>query len=181
LKIEGVRRAIESGGAPDKLSGVEFMRSKQISIFLIVSGLIFIFALSTSAQAVKTESIVSSNIVKVWLPSGAEEVLPESVPAELTAMLEKLVADFGKGKWKPYESQVLIWKGAEFKKTGADTIVSRLTERIKTAEWQYKPGKTESGMTVFTVQEDATGNIVVGFYIAAEDGLMWAWTLVTVE
>jgi hypothetical protein len=156
------------------------MVSKKFSVLFIVSGLIFIFGLTAGAQ-VKTARAVSSNIVRVWLPSGAEKVSTESVPAEMTAMLEKIIADQGKGKWKPYDTEVLIWKGADFKKTGADRIIERLTERIKTAEWQYQPGKTENGMTIFTVTEDATGNTVVGFYIAAQDGLMWAWTLVTVE
>ena len=156
------------------------MISKKFSVLLTVCGLIFIFSLSAAAQ-VKTARAVSSNIVKVWLPSGAEKVLPESVPAEMSAMLEKIVADKGQGKWKPYDTEVLIWKGADFKKTGAAAIIGRLTGRIKTAEWQYEPGKAESGMTIFTVREDATGNIVVGFYIAAEDGLLWAWTLVSVE
>jgi hypothetical protein len=157
------------------------MISKIFSVLLTVLGLIFIFGSDARAQGVKTESVVSSNIVKVWLPSGAEKVLPESVPAEMSEMLEKIVAAKGQGKWKRYDSEVLIWKGANFKKTGAATIIGRLIERIKAAEWQYEAGKTESGMTIFTVREDATGNMVVGFYIAADDGLMWAWTLVSVE
>jgi len=157
------------------------MISKKFSVLLTVCGLIFIFSLSAAAQEVKTARAVSSNIVKVWLPSGAEKVLPESVPAEMSAMLEKIVADKGQGKWKPYDTEVLIWKGADFKKTGAAAIIGRLTERIKAAEWQFEPGKAESGMTIFTVREDATGNVVAGFYIATEDGLMWAWTLVSVK
>jgi hypothetical protein len=159
----------------------KFMINKKFSVLLTVCGLIFIFGSVARAQGVKTERAVGSNVVKVWLPSGAEKVLPESIPAEITAMLDKIIADKGQGKWKPYETQVLIWKGADFKKTGAAAIVGRLTERIKAAEWQYEAGKAESGMTIFTVREDATGNIVVGFYIAAEDGLLWAWTLVSVE
>ena len=157
------------------------MKSKKNSVLLIVFGLIFIFNSAARAQEVKTESVVSSNIVKVWLSSGAQEILPESIPAEMTAMLEKIIAEKGQGKWKPYDTEVLVWKGADFKKTGAETIISRLTERIKKAEWQFKAEKPENGMTIFTVQEDATGNIVVGFYIATGDGLMWAWTLVTVK
>jgi hypothetical protein len=153
------------------------MISKKFSVLLTVFGLIFIFGLTANAQ-VKTKRVVSSNIVRVWLPSGAEKVLPESVPAEMTEMLEKIIADFGQGKWKSYETEVLVWKGTDFKKTGANAIIGRLTERIKTAEWQYEAREPESGMTVFTVKENATGNTVVGFYIAAEDGLMWAWTLV---
>jgi len=74
---------------------------------------------------------------------------------------------------------VLIWKGADFKKTGTATITGRSRERIKAAEWKYQPGTTESGLTIFTSQEDAAGNAVVGFHGAA--GLMWAWTLVSVE
>jgi hypothetical protein len=156
------------------------MMSKKISVLMSVCGLIFIFGAIARAQEVKTERVVSSNIVKVWLPSNAEKVLAESVPPEMTAMLEKIVAAKGQGKWKRYDTEVLIWKGADFKKTGAATVVGRWTARIKAAEWQYEPGKTEGGMTIFTVREDATGNLVVGFYIAADEGLMWAWTLVSV-
>jgi hypothetical protein len=157
------------------------MISKKNSVLLTVLGLIFIFGSIARAQEVKTERAVSSNIVKVWLPSGAEKVLPESVPPEMSEMLEKIVVDKGQGKWKRYDTEVLVWKGADFKKIGAAPIVGRLTERIKAAEWQYEPGKSESGMTIFTVREDAAGNVVVGFYIAAGDGLVWAWTLVSVE
>jgi len=175
VAVEAVRRAC-SDDERDYRS--IFMRSKNFLVLLIVFGLIFIFSVIADAQELKTERVVSSNIVRVWLPSGAEKILPESIPAEMTAMVEKIVAEKGQGKWKLYDTEVLIWKGANFKKTGAPTIINRLTERIKTAEWQYKQGKTEKGMTIFIVQEDATGNVVVGFYIATPDGLIWAWTLV---
>ena len=157
------------------------MKNEKIGVLLTILGLLFLFNCAGAAQEIKTEETVGSNIVKVWLPSGAAQILPESMPAEMTAMLEKVVADKGRGKWKIYDTQVLIWKGENFKKTGAATIISRLTERIKAAEWQYAPDKTEKGMTIFTIREDATGNVVAGFSIATDDGLLWAWSLVAVE
>ena len=153
------------------------MIKRKIWILLTVFGLIFVFNLAVAAQ-IKTDSVVSSNIVKIWLPSGAEKVLPESYPREMTAMLEKIVEDKGQGKWEQYDTEVLIWKGAEFKKTGADAIIKRLTEKIKAVEWQFEADKPEKGMTIFKITDDVTGNVVLGFYIATEDGLLWAWTLV---
>ena len=153
------------------------MIKRRFWILLTVFGLIFVFNLVAAAQ-IKTDRAVVSSIVKVWLPSGAEKVLPESYPREMTAMLEKIVEDKGQGKWEQYDTEVLIWKGAEFKKTGADAIINRLTEKIKSVEWQYKSEKSENGITIFKITDDVTGNVVVGFYIATEDGLAWAWTLV---
>ena len=40
---------------------------------------------------------MTSNFVKFWLPSDAEEITPETVPAQITQVPGKVVADAGRG------------------------------------------------------------------------------------
>ena len=155
------------------------MRNIKLGILSAVFALIFIFNFNAAAQ-IKTDRAVVSGIVKIWV-APAERVLPESVPAEMTALLEKIVADKGQGKWERWDTEVLIFRGADFKKEGAAAVIKRLTKNIKAIEWQYEEDKPESGVTIFKITDDVTGNVVVGFYIATEDGVAWAWTLVSVK
>ena len=153
------------------------MAGRMIPALLMVLGLTLMFGQSARAQ-VKTERAVTCNFARVWLPSGAEEVTPETVPAQVTRMLEQVVADAGRGKFKRYDTQVLIWRGEEFRKAGADAIVRSLAEKFKKAEYRFEAGKPESGVTAFRIDEDAEGITVVGFYLVTKDGLLWAWTQV---
>ena len=155
------------------------MMNRKLGILLIVGGLIFIFNQAAAAQ-IKTERAVVSGIVKVWV-APSERVLPESVPAEMTAMLEKIVEDKGRGKLKPWDTEVLIFRGTDFKKEGAAAVIKRLLKNIKAIEWQFEADEPANGMTIFKITDDVTGNIVFGFYIATQDGLAWAWTLVSVK
>jgi|SRR5215204_405553 len=153
------------------------MAGRIIPALLTLLGLTFICGQSARAQ-VKTERVVTCNFARVWLPSDAEEITPETVPAQVTRMLEQVVADAGRGRFKRYDTQVLVWRGEPFRKAGAVAIVKSLTEKFKRAEYRFEAGRTENGMTAFRIDEDAEGITVVGFYLVTKDGLLWAWTQV---
>ena len=145
--------------------------------FVVLLGLALVFTPGARAQ-VKTERAVTSSFVKVWLPSDAEEITPETVPAQIRQALEKVVADAGRGKFKQYDTQVLVWRGAAFRKAGAGAIVKSLLEKFKKMEYRYEAGKTANGVTPFRIDDDSAGTTVVGFYLVTDDGLLWAWTQV---
>lgn len=152
------------------------MRGRIIAAFISLLGLTLMVTLTARAQ-VKTERARTSNFVKVWLPSDAEEITPETVPAQITQVLKQVVADAGRGKFKQYDTQVLIWRGAAFKKAGADAVIKSLMDKFKKMEYRYEAGETVDGVTPFRI-DDAAGTTVVGFYLVTQDGLLWAWTQV---
>ena len=145
--------------------------------FVALLGLALVFSVDARAQ-VKTERAVTSNFVKVWLPSDAEEITPETVPAQIKQALAKVVADAGRGRFKQYDTQVLIWRGAAIRKAGAGAIVKSLLEKLKKMEYRYEAGEMANGVTPFRIDDDAAGTIVVGFYLVTDDGLLWAWSQV---
>ena len=152
------------------------MRIRTLPSLFALLGLTLAFGLSAQAQ-IKTEQSYTSNFAKVWW-GGAEEITPETVPAEITQMLKKVVADAGQGRFKQYDKEVMIWRGESFKKRGADSIIKHLKEDFKRAEYRYEEGKTVEGVTPFRIDQDFEGRIVVGFYIVSQDGLLWAWSQV---
>jgi hypothetical protein len=153
------------------------MPGRITSIFISLLGLALMFTSDARAQ-VKTERAVTSNFVKVWLPSDAEEITPATVPAQITQALGKVVADAGRGRFKQYDTQVLVWRGAAFRRAGADSIIKSLREKFKKMEYRYEAGETSDGVTPFRIDDDTAGTIVVGFYLVKDDGLLWAWTQV---
>src|SRR5688572_29959684 len=155
------------------------MPGRITSAFIALLGLALTLASDARAQ-VKTERAVTSNFVKVWLPSGAEEITPETVPAQITQALGKVVADAGRGRFRQYDTQVLVWRGAAFRKAGAGAIVKSLLEKFKKMEYRYEAGETADGVTPFRIDDDSAGTTVVGFYLVTDDGLLWAWTQVYV-
>ena len=153
------------------------MRGRITAAFISLLGLTFIFSQPARAQ-IKTERAVTSNFVKVWLPSDAEEVMPETVPAQITQVLKQVVANAGRGKFRQYDTQVLLWRGAAFRKAGADAIIKSLLEKFKKMEYRYEAGETADGITPFRIDDDSAGTTVVGFYLVTPDGLLWAWSQV---
>ena len=154
------------------------MPGRKLSVLLTLLGLTLVIA-STARAQVKTERARNSNFVKVWLPSDAEEITPETVPAPITRMLKQVVAEAGRGRFKQYDTQVLLWRGAAFKKAGADAIIRNLLDKFKKMEYRYEvAGETAGGVTPFRIDDDAAGTTVVGFYLVTEDGLLWAWSQV---
>lgn len=146
--------------------------------FLLASFLVLIAAFSAFAQegGREFEAAVSSNLTQVSLPSNANRILPEKVPAEITQTLEKLVAAGG-GKLQSGDSEVLVWSGEQYKKVGKTTTLNRLIDTLKAAGWQYEVGGEEDGVTVFHLFKDgAKRRGLLGFYGESDGILIFAWT-----
>ncbi len=128
-----------------------------------------------SALAQETESAVSSNLTQISLPANAQRLLPESVPAEVSQTLEKLVAEGG-GKLKQGNSEVLVWTGSSYQNIGKITVINRLTDTLKVAGWKYEVGGEENGVTVFSLlKEGKQRQGIIGFYGESEGTLVLAW------
>jgi hypothetical protein len=121
----------------------------------------------------ETEAATESHLLQVMLPSNAQRVMPQSVPAEITQTLDKVVAA-GNGKFQKGETEVLLWAGNGYKKSNASSIVNRLTGSMKTAGWQYSVQGEENGVTVFMAIKDSPRRAIVGFYGATDEALIWA-------
>ena len=57
------------------------MSIKILTFIFTIFGLFFIVGQAASAQEVRTERAVTSDTVRIWLPSGAEKITDETVPA----------------------------------------------------------------------------------------------------
>lgn len=75
-----------------------------VALFVLFSA-IFIF--SSAARAQETTAAAESKLFQVMLPVSAERVAPESVPAEIKQLFEKVTAA-GKGKFKQGDTEVLL-------------------------------------------------------------------------
>jgi hypothetical protein len=149
------------------------MFKRSLAALFVLFSAIFIFSSAASAQ--ETEPASRSNLTGIALPSGANRVLPGSVPAEVTDAFDKITAA-GNGKIRKGDSEVLVWGGSDYRKANADGIVNRLTSALKAAGWQYSVEGTEGGLTVFSaVKEGAARRAVVGFYGATDDALIFSW------
>lgn len=125
------------------------------------------------AQSGQTEAAAESQLLQIMLPTGAQRVLPESVPAEITQTLARVTAA-GNGKFRQGDSEVLVWGGDGYNKANASRIVNRLTGSLKSAGWQYGVQGEEGGVTVFTALKESPRRAVVGLYGATDDALILA-------
>ena len=149
------------------------MFKKNLAALFAVFSAIFIF--NTAAAAQETEAATRSNLTGIALPSGANRVLPSSVPAEINDTFDKIAAA-GNGKIRKGDSEVLVWGGSDYRKANADGIVNRLTSALKAAGWQYSVEGNEGGLTVFSAfKEGAQRRAVVGFHGATDDALIFSW------
>ena len=149
------------------------MFKRSLAALFVLFSAVFIF--SSTAAAQETEAASRSSLTGIALPSGANRVLPGSVPSEVTDAFDKITAA-GNGKIRKGDSEVLVWGGANYRKANADGIVNRLTTALKAAGWQYSVEGTEGGLTVFSaVKEGASSRAVVGFYGATDDALIFSW------
>ncbi len=149
------------------------MFKRNLAALFVLFSAIFIFGASASAQ--ETEAATRSNLTSIALPTGANRVLPGSVPAEINDAFDKISAA-GNGKVRKGDSEVLVWGGSDYRKANADTIVNRLTTAIKAAGWQYSVEGNEGGLTVFSaIKEGAARRTVVGFYGATDEALIFSW------
>ncbi len=124
----------------------------------------------------ETESATSLNLTGTLLPANAQRVLREHIPVEIDQTLEKLVSA-SNVKLRRGDTEVLLWTGGELKKTGAKTIVNRLTDTLKVAGWRYEVGGAENGVTIFSLLKDgAIPRAIFGFYGEADGTLIFALT-----
>jgi hypothetical protein len=122
----------------------------------------------------ETEAAAESRLFQVMLPEGgAQRVLPNSVPAEITQTLEKVTAAGG-GKFRQGETEVLLWGGGKYKKANAAAIVNGFTGVVKNAGWKYAVEGEENGITVFTALKESPRRAVVGLYGATDEALILA-------
>lgn len=154
------------------------MNTKKTAILSAIFAFIFTCAGGARAQQIKTEDARVGKTINVWLPSSAERVLEESVPAEVTRQLDRIVERAGGGKYKQYNPEVLLWRGAEYKKRGAGAIMGYLIEGVKKDGWRVEKGEAKNGLTVIGFYNESIPKSVIGFYIVTEDGLLFAWTQV---
>ena len=133
-------------------------------------------AVSALAQSGEYEAASSSSLTAVSLPSGANRIFPDHVPAEVGQTLDTLVAQSG-GKLRRGETEVLVWTGSDLNKTGSRTIINRLTDTLKVAGWKYEVSAAENGVTFFTLLKDgATRRALMGFHGESDGTLVFAWT-----
>lgn len=148
-----------------------FKRNLQAILFLFST--VFIFSSAVFAQ--ETETAASSNLTGIALPAGANRLMPNSVPAEISDVFDKIIAASG-GKVRKGDSEVLVWGGDGYRKANATTTVDRLVSSLKAAGWKYSVEGEEGGMIVFSAfKEGAQRRAVVGFHGATDDALVFSW------
>ena len=122
----------------------------------------------------ETEAATESQLLQVMLPEGAQRVLPQSVPAQITQVLEKAIAGSG-GKFRQGETEVLLWGGGNYKKADAAGTINRLTSSLKNSGWQFSVVGEENGITVFkALHPSKRARTVIGFYGATDEALILA-------
>jgi hypothetical protein len=134
-----------------------------------------ILILSSTASAQGTVAVAESQLLQVMIPANAQRVAPESVPAVITEMFDKVTAA-GQGKFRRGDSEVLLWAGASYQKANAPKIVSRLTGAIQNAGWRYSVEGVENGVTLFTALRESPRRAVMGFYGVTDEALIVAAT-----
>ena len=146
---------------------------KNLTALLNLFSLLFVFSLTISAQ--ETKSISSSGLAGISLPAGAQRVTPESVPADITQTLDKIVAGGG-DKLRKGDTEVLVWAGTNYSKANAKIIINRLTDTLKVAGWNYSVEGSEGGLTVFSLSKKGLNpQVIIGFYGATDDALIFTW------
>lgn len=149
------------------------MLKEALANLLVILSAIFI--LSATARAQETVAAAESHLLQVMIPANAQRVAPESVPAAVTEMFEKVTAA-GRGKFRRGDSEVLLWAGEGYKKADAPRIVSRLTGALRNAGWQYSVEGEENGVTLFTALRESPRRAVMGFYGVSDEALVLAAT-----
>ena len=148
------------------------MSKKYLAVLFVLFSAVFTFSPATRAQESETAS--ESKLLQIMLPENAQRVLPQSVPAEVSQVFDKVIAAGG-GKLRQGETEVLLFAGAGYKKTNAASLVNRFTGAVKNAGWKYKVEGEENGVTLFSaVQESPRRRGIVGFYGATDDALILA-------
>src|SRR5919107_250158 len=154
------------------------MLKKALTNLVILFSAILI--LGSTACAQETQAAAESHLLQVMIPANAQRVAPESVPAAINEMFDK-VAAAGEGKFRRGDSEVLLWAGEGYQKANAPRILSRLTGAIQNAGWRYSVEGVENGVTVFTALRESPRRAVMGFYGVTDEALIVAATEILPE
>lgn len=147
-----------------------------LKINRILAVILTAFSLTSVIWSQDVESAANSNLTGVALPAKAQRISAESVPAEISGTLEKIVAS-ADGKLRQGNSEVLAWGGAGYRKSNSPNIVVKLRAALESAGWKYEVGGTADGVTLFRALKDGQQpRAVVGFYAANDDAMLLAWT-----
>ena len=149
---------------------------KFYNLLFIICAVLYLMATQGAAQADKdAQPATNSTLNRVRLPAGALRVNDQSVPADITNTLGKLI-ELGQGKFRQGESEVLIWSGGNYRKSNSLHLVRKLTENMQIGGWTYAVGEQNPEFTVFNSINTNERRAVIGFWTAKDDFLMLAWT-----
>lgn len=138
--------------------------------------IVVILFLAISGISQETEDAATSAITESRLPAGAVRISPDSVPAEISDGLNKIV-QAGGANLTEGNREVLAWSGPGYRKANATVLIGQLQASLKIKGWVYKEAGTEGGITVFGVSRTSpTRRGILGFYIPTDDALVLAWT-----
>src|ERR1044071_1589527 len=149
------------------------MLKEALANLVVILSAILIFGATAGAR--ETRAAAESRLLQVMIPANAQRVAPESVPAVITEMFDKVTAA-GEGKFRRGDSEVLLWAGEGYRKPDAPKIMSRLTGAIQNAGWRYSVEGVENGVTVFTALRESPRRAVMGFYGVTDEALVVAAT-----
>lgn len=149
-------------------------KNLQILFTFMLAAVLFTTA-SAQAASEQYQPAASSTLTSAQLPSGALRIAPSSVPDEITQGLDKIV-EAGEGKLIQGDTEFLAWTGEDYTKAKAANLVSQLETNLSNGGWKFTVGGREGDVTFFTaLAENPKRRAVVGFYVAAEEGLLLAW------
>lgn len=149
-------------------------KNLQILFTFMLAAILFATA-SAQTSAEQFEPAASSSLTSAQLPAGALRLAPSSVPDEITQGLDKIV-EAGDGKLVEGATEFLAWTGEDYTKAKAANLMSELETSLSTGGWKFEVGGREGDVTFFTaLSENPKRRAVVGFYVAAEEGLLLAW------
>ncbi len=133
--------------------------------------------LCVSVSAQETELAANSTLTGVDLPGGAMRVNAQSVPADITNALAKLVAAAGEGKIKQGDAEVLAWMGESYRKSNAPNLMRQVQSNLQAKGWTYEVSENNDEVTFFSVlREHPKRSGVLGFFATVDDALVLAWT-----
>lgn len=135
---------------------------------------VFLFFNSTEIRSQSSIKAQSSAITEAKMPSGAERLLPESVPAEFNRAFENILKE-GAGKIAGGMREVLAWDGDYKTAASAARMVGQLQTNFRAAGWQYETSGRSGEVEVFSLyKEGSPRRVVLGFFVPGDEVLVCA-------
>lgn len=149
---------------------------KSARLLAVVMCLCLAYGTVTAQGGDETEPANNSQLLDAPLPADALRVLPQSVPGEVNQTLDKVVAA-GNGKVERGDTEVIVWAGANYKKSNSPQIVRQLRDKWQAAGWAFELGGEAEGATLFSLVKDGRQKrAVIGFYGSTDDAFILALT-----